>query len=203
MPYDILASEEAINKTAAALTAKKYNVAVVNDRVAALAKLKEMIPAGSDVMTGGSVTLDEIGFTDLLKSGAGGWVNWKEKIFTEKDQAKQMELRKQSSSASYYLASAHALVEDGTIVQASASGSQLPSAAMLSPHMVFVVGAQKIVPSLDDAMKRVVEYVFPLEDKRQKTFGNPGSIVNKILITYGDLFPGRITVILAKEKLGF
>ena len=123
MPYDILASEEAINKTAAALTAKKYNVAVVDNKKAALMKLMEMIPAGSDVMTGGSVTLEEIGFTDLLKSGQSGWINWKDKIFTEQERGKQMELRKQSSSAGYYLASAHALTEDGTIIQGSASGS--------------------------------------------------------------------------------
>jgi L-lactate utilization protein LutC len=203
MQYDQLASEEAINKVAAALTAKKYNVAVVADRAAALAKLKEMIPAGSDVMTGGSVTLDEIGFTDLLKSGASGWVNWKDKIFGEKDKAKQMELRKQSSMDGYYLASAHALSEDGTIIQGSASGSQIPAFDLLSPHAIFVVGCQKIVPTFEDGVKRVREYSLMMEDKRQKSLGNPGSFLNKMLITFGDIFPGRITVILVKEKLGF
>jgi L-lactate utilization protein LutC len=203
MPYDILASEEVINKTAAALTAKKYNVAVVADRAAALAKLKEMIPAGSDVMTGGSVTLDEIGFTDLLKSGASGWVNWKEKIFAEKDKAKQTELRKQSSMADFYLASAHALTEDGIIFQGSGSGSQLPAFAMLSAHAVFVVGCQKIVPSFEDGIKRVREYSLPMEDKHQKSLGAPGSALNKMLITFGDMFPSRITIMLVKEKLGF
>jgi L-lactate utilization protein LutC len=203
MPYDILASEEAINKTAAALIAKKYNVAVVADRAEALAKLKEMIPAGADVMTGGSVTLDEIGFTDLLKSGASGLVNWKEKIFAEADKAKQMELRKQSSSASYYLASAHALSEDGVLFQGSYSGSQIPAFAILSPHAVFVIGAQKIVPTFEDGIKRVREYSLPMEDKHQKSLGNPGSDLKKMLITFSDMFDGRITVILVKEKLGF
>jgi len=203
MSYDILASEEVVNKTAAALTAKKYNVAVVANREAALLKLQEMIPAGSDVMTGGSVTLDEIGFTDLLKSGTSGWVNWKEKIFAEKDQLKQVELRKASSSASYYLASAHALSEDGTIFQASYSGSQIPAFAMLAPHAVFVIGCQKIVPSFEDGIKRVREYALTMEDKHQKAMGNPGSDLKKILITFSDMFDGRITVILVKEKLGF
>lgn len=203
MQYDQLASEEVINKTADALTAKKYNVVVVADRIAALAKLKEMIPAGSDVMTGGSVTLDEIGFTDLLKSGASGWVNWKEKIFAEQNKAKQTELRKQSSMAGYYLASAHALTEDGIIFQGSGSGSQLPAFAMLSLHAVFVVGCQKIVLSFEDGIKRVREYSLPMEDKHQKSLGAPGSALNKMLITFGDMFPGRITVVLVKEKLGF
>jgi L-lactate utilization protein LutC len=154
-------------------------------------------------MTGGSVTLEEVGFTDLLKSGASGWVNWKDKIMAEKDQAKQMELRKQSSMAGFYLASAHALTEDGTIIQGSASGSQIPAFAMLAPHAVFVVGVQKIVPDLDAAIKRVCEYSLMMEDKRQKSLGNPGSFLNKMLITFGDMFPGRITIILVKEKLGF
>lgn len=203
MPYDILASEEAINKTAAALIAKKYNVAVVADQAAALLKLKELIPSGSDVMTGGSVTLDEIGFTDLLKSGTSGWVNWKEKIFAEKDPAKQMKLRKSSSSASYYLASAHALSEDGTIFQASYSGSQIPAFAMLSPHAVYVVGCQKIVSSFEEGIKRVSEYSLMMEDKHQKDMGNSGSDLKKILITFSDMSDGRITVILVKERLGF
>jgi len=203
MTYDILASEEAINKAAAALIAKKYVVSVVQDKAAALAKLKEMIPAGASVMTGGSVTLDEIGLTDLLKSGKSGWINLKEGIFSEKDQARQMKLRKEASMADYYLASAHALTEDGIIVQASFSGSQIPAFAMLSPHAVLVAGCQKIVPTEAEAIKRVKEYSLPMEDKRQKSIGNAGSAINKLLIAYGDMFPGRLTVILVKEKLGF
>ncbi len=203
MSYDTLASEEAINKTAAALTAKKYNVAVVTSRAEALAKLKEIIPTGADVMTGGSVTLEEIGFSDLLKSGKNGWVNWKDKIFSEKDQAKQMDLRKQSSAASYYLASAHALSEDGILFQGSYSGSQIPAFAMLSPHAIFVVGCQKIVPAFEDGIKRVREYSLPMEDKHQKAMGNAGSDLKKMLITFSDMTDGRITVILVKEKLGF
>ncbi len=203
MPYDTLASDEAINKTAAALTAKKYNVAVVSDKKAALMKLMEMIPAGSDVMTGGSVTLDEIGFTDLLKSGQSGWINWKDKIFAEQERTKQMELRKQSSSASYYLASAHALSEDGILFQGSYSGSQIPAFAMFSPHPVYVVGCQKIVPAFEDGIKRVREYSLMMEDNHQKAMGNAGSDLKKMLITFSDMVDGRITVILVKEKLGF
>lgn len=202
MPYDTIASEEAINRTVESLKSHNINVEVVADRATALARLKEMIPSGASVMTGGSVTLDEIGFTNLLKTSQSGWMNWKDKIFAEKDQAKQMQLRKESSSADYYLASAHALSEDGAIVQATASGSQIPAFAMLSPHAIFVVGCQKIVPTEAEALKRVKEYSLSMEDKRQKSVGNAGSVLNKILIHYGDMF-GRLTVILVKEKLGF
>ena len=121
----------------------------------------------------------------------------------ETDKAKQMNLRKQSSMAAYYLASAHALTEDGTILQGSASGSQIPAFDMLSPHAVYVVGCQKIVPTFEDGIKRVREYSLMMEDKRQKSLGNPGSFLNKMLITFGDMFPGRISIILVKEKLGF
>ena len=105
--------------------------------------------------------------------------------------------------ADFYLASAHALTEDGIIFQGSGSGSQLPAFAMLSAHAVFVVGCQKIVPSFEDGIKRVREYSLPMEDKHQKSLGAPGSALNKMLITFGDMFPSRITIMLVKEKLGF
>jgi hypothetical protein len=162
-----------------------------------------MIPEGTGVITGGSVTLEEIGFIDLLKSGQSGWNNWKDKIFAEKDSAKQMQLRKESSASDYYLASAHAVSEDGVIAHGSYSGYQITAFAMLSPHAVLVVGCKKIVSNLDAAIKRVREYSLMMENKNQKSMGNPGSDLKKMLITFSDMFDGRITVILVKEKLGF
>lgn len=203
MSYDTPASEEAIANAAAALRKKKISVEIVADRSEALTKLIDLIPADSEVMTGGSVTLEQIGLVDLLASSNNPWTNIKTRIFAEKDAVAQNELRKEASAAEYYLASCHALSEDGVIVQASFTGSQLPAFAFLSPHAILIVGSQKIVPTAEDAIRRVREYVLPLEDLHQKGLGNPGSFINKLLITYGDIFPGRITVIIVKEKLGF
>lgn len=202
MNYEQLASEEAINRTVDALKKRGIEALVVGNKAEALAKLRELIPAGAPVMTGGSVTLDEIGLTDLLKSKENPWSNWKSRIFAEKDQAKQMALRKESSGSDYYLASAHAISEDGIVVQGSATGSQIPAFSFLSPHALLVTGAQKIVPTEADAIRRVREYCLPKEDQRQKSLGAPGSTLSKMLVTYGEMFQGRLTVIIVKEKVG-
>ncbi|HLC98901.1 MAG TPA: LUD domain-containing protein, partial [Candidatus Nanoarchaeia archaeon] len=61
--------EETIKDTIKAIKSRGVNVILVENREAALNKLKEIIPAGAEVMNGSSTTLDEIGFVDLLSSG--------------------------------------------------------------------------------------------------------------------------------------
>jgi hypothetical protein len=154
-------------------------------------------------MTGGSVTLEEIGFIDYLVSGKHPWKNWKDTIVAESDPEKQLAVRKLSSLAGYYIASAHAVAQTGEVLVGSNTGLQVPAFAFTSEHAIWVMGAQKIVPTLEDAIRRVREYSLPMEDKHQKALGNPGSALNKMLITFGEYFPGRLTMILVKEKLGF
>jgi hypothetical protein len=72
-----------------------------------------------------------------------------------------------------------------------------------SPHVIWVVGAQKITPDLEMAIERVREYVFPLEDERMKKEGQVGSLIGKMVIFEKEFVPGRITMLLVKEKLGF
>ena len=204
MKYNILASKEAVNKVMEAVKPHGINPELVNTEVEALQRLKKLIPSGAEVMTGSSRTLEEIGFVDLLKSGEHPWKNWKDIILSEKDEAKQMELRKKSVSSEYFLGSVHAVAETGEAIIASNTGSQLPSYAYTSKNVIWVVGTQKIVPTLEDAIKRVREYVFPLEDKRMKSLGFPGSNISKLLVFQKEVNPGRkITLLLVNEKLGF
>lgn len=192
-----------IQKTAENLKARNVAVEIVENRAEALERIKKIIPERAEVMTGGSTTLEEIGFAELLKSGTHPWENFKDKIMAEKDQAKQGELRKKSSLAEYFLGSVHAVAETGEVVIASATGSQLPAYAFTSPHVIWIVGAQKITPDLESAMKRVREYVFSLEDKRMKGEGYSGSMIGKLMIFEKEFAPGRVTLIFVKEKLGF
>jgi L-lactate utilization protein LutC len=203
MSYDTPASEEVIAKTAEALRARNMDAMIVEDRNDALAKLIDLIPRDSEVMTAESVTLEQIGLVELLTSSNNPWLNVKTRVFTESEESARENLWKRAASADYYIASCHALSEDGIIVQASVSGSQLPAFAILSPHAILVTGSQKIMPTEADAIRRVREYALPLEDFRQKSIGNAGSAINKLLITYGDIYSGRITVLIVKEKLGF
>jgi len=176
----------------------------VNTKKEALAKIKKLIPDGGEVMTGSSTTLDQIGFVDLLKSGKHPWKNLKDAIVAEKDPAKQSELRKKSILSDYFLGSVHAITQDGQVLIASASGSQIPSYSFSSDNVIWVAGAHKIVPTLEDALIRIKDYVFPLEDKRMKSVGMFGSNISKILIFQKEIMPNRhIHLILVNEVLGF
>ncbi len=204
MKYDNLASKESVEKVIVVVKPRGINPELVNTKEEALQRLKKLIPSGAEVMTGSSRTLEEIGFVNLLKSREHPWKNWKDIILAEKDEAKQMELRRKSVSSEYFLGSVHAIAETGEAVIASNTGSQLPSYAYTSKNVIWVVGTQKIVPTLEDAIKRVREYVFPLEDKRMKGLGFPGSNISKLLIFQKEINPGRkIILLLVNEKLGF
>ena len=205
MSYNTLPNNDRLQKTAESLKARGIKVEIVDTKEAALARIKELIPANAPVMTGGSTTLTQIGLDDVLISGKHPWKNLKNDILAEKDPGKQAALRKQSILSDYFLGSVHAISENGEIVVGSATGSQLPSYAFSSSNVIWVVGTQKIVANLEEAFKRLREYVFPLEDKRMKSTGAPGSIMGKILVIENEpaFLQRNVTMILVKEELGF
>lgn len=204
--YTTLASKDVVSKTVAALTGNGYLPEVVATGADALARIKELIPAGASVMNGSSTTLGEIGLIDYLKGGKHGWNNLHDGIIAETDPAKQMVLRKQSVLSDYYLGSAHAISEAGEIIIASNSGSQLPHVVFTSPNIILVVSTQKIVKDLDEGMARLKNHVFPLEDARMKAAGSQnGSFISKVFTWYREpAFMGRkVHVLFVEEKLGF
>lgn len=203
MDFQKLASKDVVQKTSKALEKRGVKAMFVETKEDALKELNALIPAGAELMTGGSTTLEQIGFVDLLKSGKHKWVNLKDKILAEKDEKKQAELRRKSITAQYFIGSVHAVTNDGVILVASASGSQIPSYAFSSDNVIWVVGAQKIVPTLEDGFTRIRECCFPLEDKRMKSVGYPGSAIGKILIFEKEIMPRKLTLIFVNEKLGF
>lgn len=203
--FGSLPSAERIATAEKALTANGFLPLSVASGAEALAKIKEIIPAGASIMMGASRTLEEIGFIDYLKEDGHGWNNLRGAILAETDPAKQAELRRQSVISDFYLGSVHAISETGELVIASASGSQLPHLAFTSPNLILVVSTQKLVATLADARKRVAEYVFPLEDARMKSVGFPGSLFGKELILHREhpMMGRKVHVILVNEKLGF
>jgi hypothetical protein len=203
--FDVLVSKEVIEQTEASLTEKGFLPIFVETGAEALAKIKELIPAGVSVMNGSSRTLEEIGFVDYLKGGTHGWDNLHQNILEEKDLEKQTILRKHSVLSDYFINSAHALTQNGELVIASASGSQLPHLVFTSKNIILVIGVQKITATLDEALVRLNDYVFPLENARMKEVGMGGSNLSKILILKNEpAFMGRkVHIILVNEKLGF
>ena len=205
MNYDTLATKEIVKKTSEALNANGIEPIIVEKASDALEKIKELIPEDASVMNGASKTLEQIGFIDYLKSGDHGWNNLHEAIVNEADRAKQGMLRKQAVLSDFYLGSVHALTENGELIIASNSGSQLPHIVFTSQNIIFVVSTKKIVPTLDEGMKRLEEYVVPLEDVNLMKKFNIHTTVSKILIFKKEnLMMGRkVRMILVNEDLGY
>ena len=205
MNYDALASPEQVARTTDALRAKGVQVFVVDTGAEALTKIKGLIPVGASVMNGASRTLEQIGYVEYLKSGSHGWNNLKAAILAETDPTQQQILRKQAVLSDFYLGSVHALAENGEFVVGSNTGSQLPHIVFTSPNLIFVVSTKKIVPTMADAMRRLEDYVVPLEDQNIRAKYNIGTMLSKVLIFKGEnpRSTRKITVILVNENLGF
>jgi hypothetical protein len=206
MAYDTLPTMEIIQRAVESVKARGIHAELVDTKESALERVQALIPAGCVVMTGGSVTLRQIGFEEILISGNHPWRNFKADLLAEKDPVKQSRLRREGTLAEFFLGSVNALAETGELVFASGSGSQLPAYAYSSRNVIWVAGAQKITATLEDALRRVREYVLPLEDERQKNLGNKaGSRINRILIIEGEppYLRRNLTLILVNQVLGF
>jgi len=206
MAYDTLPAAEIVQRTVESVNARGIHTELVETKEAALERVQAIIPPGAVVMTGASVTLQQIGFENTLITGNHPWRNFKADLLAEKDPVKQSAMRREGTLAEFYLGSVNALAETGELVFASGSGSQLPAYAYTSRNVIWVAGTQKIAPTLEDAIRRVREYVLPLEDQRQKSLGNQaGSRINRILIIEGEpaYLRRNLTLILVNEALGF
>jgi acyl-CoA hydrolase len=102
----------------------------------------------------------------------------------------------------YALGSVHAVTRDGTLVIASASGSQLASYAWGAANVILVVGAQKLVPTLQAAHERIYQHSLKLEEARAYAAYGQNSSVGKILEIHQEL-PGRIHIVLIRQLVGF
>ncbi len=203
MNWNAIPDKATLDRTMAALKARNFNPLYAADKESAFSKLKEFIPSGADVMTGSSTTLIEIGFIDYLVGGKHLWKNWKDRIVPEKDPVKQDELRRQSTTAGYFLGSVQAIAETGHVVAADASGSRQGGYIYGAKKVIWVTGVNKIVPTLEMALRRLKEYVVPLEDARMKSAGFAGTFLGKVVVYEKEFLPDRITTILIGEKLGF
>ena len=206
MDYATLPPQERIERTLRAVNERGIRAELVNTKEEALVRVQALIPPSAMVMTAASVTLQQIGFEALLISGNHPWRNFKADLLAEKDPMKQMAMRRQGTLAEYFLGSVNAIAETGELVFASGSGSQLPAYAYTSRNVIWVAGAQKIAPTLEEALRRVREYVLPLEDQRMKSTGNAaGSRINRILILENEpaYLRRNLTLILVNQVLGF
>jgi L-lactate utilization protein LutB len=201
--WNAIPSDEVIGKTKNVLETHGIKVTVTENGENALSILKDLVPPGAEVMNGSSTTLIEIGYEELIAGNTMGWDLVHTRITAENDSGKRAELRRKSVAAEYFISGVTAISETGELVGCDASGSRVGAWPFAAGHLILVAGVNKIVPSFDEAMKRVREYAYPLENVRaQKVYGTP-SIIGKCVILSHERVPGRTHLILVKEALGY
>ena len=196
------AEEDRVARTAAALEANGITVLRAPNSAEAKRMVLDLIPAGSHVHQGASASLEAAGITEEVEK-SGRYKPLRPRLHAMDRATQAEEIRRLSASPDVMLGSVHAITETGSLVVASASGSQLGPYASGAGKVVLLVGTQKIVPGLEDALRRIDEYAFPLEDARAQAAYGVHSGVNKVLIINREWVPGRITVVLCGEALGF
>jgi L-lactate utilization protein LutC len=200
--FSVPAEDPRVMRTAAALEANGITVLRAANAAEAKHIVLELIPAGSQVHHGASRSLEASGIAEEIeRSGRYGSIRSQAFGMNRKTQAD--EIRRLTASPGVMLGSVHAVTETGSLVTASASGSQLGPYASGAAKVILVVGTQKIVPDLEGALRRIDEYAFPLEDARAQAAYGVHSGVNKVLIINREWTPGRITVVLCDQALGF
>ncbi|MGA4844646.1 nuclear transport factor 2 family protein [Streptomyces sp. G45] len=196
------ASEERLERVAEALRAGGFAAEVLDDAAQARARVKELIPEGASVLTGASETLRLSGIDEDLNA-SGQYDAIRPRVLAIDRATGADEIRRLVATPDYVVNSVAAVTESGALVLASGSGSQLPANAGGAAHAVWVVGAQKVVPDLATALRRVEEHALPLENVRaQAVYGMP-SAVNRLLVLNAEPRPGRGTVLLLREAVGF
>jgi len=199
--FDTLPDEQTLAATVTALEEHGFSVEVVDDLEAARHAVLTRIPHGSSVMTNTSVTLEQTGIADAVNDG-GPYDSARVKM-AELDFATQLqEMKAIGGQPDYALGSVHAITRDGTLVIASASGSQLASYAWGASNVIFVAGAQKLVPTLEAARDQIYTHSLVLEDARAVAAYGQHSVVGKILEIHSEL-PGRIHIVLVRQVVGF
>jgi len=200
--FAVAARPEQIDRAAHALATHAFGVEVLDDAQSARARVAALLPDGATVFTAASETLR---LTDIESdiNDSDRFVAIKPRVWALDRKTHGDEIRRLRAAPDFVVGSVSAVTEDGALVAVSASGSQLPAYAGGAGRMIVVVGAQKIVPDLTTALRRIETYALPLEDARARaTYGQP-SAINKLLIVNAEPFPGRTTVLLVRQAIGF
>lgn len=201
--WNTLADKETVAHTIDALKANGINAEFVSTGIEAKKRVFEIIPDGAEVMTMSSVTLDTLGIPkEVQESGKYESIKNKLNSLDRTTQGRQMQII--GSSPDWSVGSVNVVTEDGVVLIASNTGSQLPAYAGGAGHVIWVVGSQKIVKNVMEGMRRLNDYVLGLESERVKVaYGMEKSNISKLLIINKEIRPDRITMIIVGEVLGF
>jgi hypothetical protein len=193
---------ERLNSVAQALNHNGFQAQSVETGAAARQIVASLLPEGAEVFNNTSRTLESIGVADDIER-SGRYEPLRLRLFGMDREMQAREMRVLAAAPDYVVGSAHAVTEEGSLLIASASGSQLGPIVSGAAHVILVIGGQKVVADLEAGIRRIYEYSLPLEDLRaREAYGLPSG-VNNILIMNKVVAPDRVTAILVHEVLGF
>jgi hypothetical protein len=200
--WNKLADKKIMEEVIENLKPRQINAFFVKTGKEAKEKVLELLPAGSRVMSASSETLKAIGLFDEIDN-SGKYVSVRKEYMSFDHKTEADKIRISRSTPDFIVGSVNAITRKGEAVIASNTGSQLAAYASGAGKVIWVIGAQKIVENIDDAFKRINDYVFPLESERlKKLFGVPSN-VSQVLIFSKAVNPTRVTIIFVNESLGY
>ncbi|MDE2311791.1 MAG: LUD domain-containing protein [Patescibacteria group bacterium] len=206
MDYSQVASLQTLETVAAALEQNGFKVEIAQNAAEAKDKALALIPEGAEVLNATSITLEQIGVAKEITE-SGRYKAIKNQLAKMDRKTQHREMQRLGSAPEYEIGSAHAVTQDGRLLIASNTGSQLPGEVFSADHVIFVVGAQKIVENLQQGLDRIRDYVTPKESVRaRKAYALPdsyNSFASKLVIFSREPVAGRTHIILVKEALGF
>lgn len=197
-----LANDQQIERTSKALEANGIQTLIAENGAEAKRLFLELVPEEAEVFLGASATLEKLDITREIDQ-SGRFDALRPKMFAMNRETQGREIRKLAGAPDYAAGSVHAVTEDGHLLIASNTGSQLGPYASGAGRVIWVVGSQKIVKDLNEGLRRIQEYVLPLEEQHMQEFYKDGTAVNKVLIINKEFRPNRITMIIVKEEIGF
>jgi hypothetical protein len=200
--WGTMADDARVKRASAALEANGISVLRAADLVEAKRMVLDLIPDGSQVHHGASQSLELAGIVAEIE-GSGRYEPLRPRIWSMDRATQADEIRRLSAAPDVMLGSVHAVTETGALVTASMGGSQLGPYVSGAGRVILLVGTQKIVSDLEEGLRRIDEYAFPLEDARAQAAYGIHSGVNKVLIINREYTPGRITVVFVDAVLGF
>lgn len=197
-----MASEDQIRRTAEALESNNIHALIAANREQALDMVLGQLHDGAEVFTASSQTLEQLGVADQLER-AGKYDLVRKRLAGMDAKTQNREMVKLGATPEFVLGSVHAVTENGQILVASNTGSQLGPYVAGASHVIWIVGAQKLVRDVDEGMRRIQEYAYPLEDARLLKAKGVHSAINKVLLVRKEARPGRVDMIIVKEVLGY
>ena len=193
------------------LNKRQMNGYYCPDTESARKKVLELLPEGASVGWGGSMTLNETGILPAIIEGPYREIN-RDKAITPEEQKK---VYSEIFSCDYFLMSTNAITLDGELVNVDGRANRVAFLCFGPENVIVVAGMNKVVPDLESAMKRVRNIAAPPNTVRLHKNTpcavtgrcgeclSPDCICSQIVITRRSGVPGRITVVLVGEELGF